>query len=136
MQADGMTDLLMAPAKLKDQIPGISGTRNLTDNISDLKAQVAANNKGIGLVKELIEEYSLEVVQAYMKFIQVRPLAISRFKKHGQSCILCGTNIHFCFDSRVGADLLTHLVNSTMPRQAAIRPQSLAVGTAKCDLDN
>ena len=95
MQADGMTDLLMAPAKLKDQIPGISGTRNLTDNISDLKAQVAANNKGIGLVKELIEEYSLEVVQAYMKFIQVRPLMVSRFKKHCQSCILCGCD--FCF---------------------------------------
>ena len=59
----------MAPAKLKDQIPGISGTRNLSDNLSDMKAQVAANNKGISLVKELIEEYSLEVVQAYMKFI-------------------------------------------------------------------
>ena len=66
-----MTELLMAPAKLKDEIPGISGTRNLSDNISDLKAQVAANNKGISLVKELIEEYSLDVVQAYMKFIQV-----------------------------------------------------------------
>jgi hypothetical protein len=40
MQTEGITDRLMAPAKLKDRIPGISGTRNLTDNISDLKAQV------------------------------------------------------------------------------------------------
>ena len=31
----------MAPAK----IPGSSGTRNLADNLSDLKAQIAANNK-------------------------------------------------------------------------------------------
>ena len=31
---------------------------------------VAANNKGIGLVGQLIDEYSLEVVQAYMTHIQ------------------------------------------------------------------
>ena len=71
LQTQGITDLLMAPAKLKDKIPNISGTRNLSDNISDLKAQVAANNRGISLVKELIKEYSLEIVQAYMTFIQV-----------------------------------------------------------------
>ena len=39
-QGEGITDILMSPAKLKDTIPGISGTRNLSDNISDLKAQV------------------------------------------------------------------------------------------------
>jgi 5-oxoprolinase (ATP-hydrolysing) len=31
-------------------IPGCSGSRNLKDCISDLRAQVAANNKGIHLV--------------------------------------------------------------------------------------
>ena len=71
LQTMGITDLLMEPAKLKDQFPDISGTRNLNDNLSDLKAQVAANNKGIGLVSDLIAEYSLPVVQAYMGFIQV-----------------------------------------------------------------
>jgi len=35
--------------------------------------QVAANNRGILLVRDLIQEYSLEVVQAYMTFIQVTP---------------------------------------------------------------
>lgn len=35
--------------------------------------QVAANNRGIQLVGELIEEYSLEVVQAYMRYIQACP---------------------------------------------------------------
>ncbi|ORX55169.1 hypothetical protein DM01DRAFT_1321549 [Hesseltinella vesiculosa] len=50
--------------------PGCSGTRLLQDNISDLKAQIAANQKGITLVKRLIEEYSLEVVQAYMLHIR------------------------------------------------------------------
>jgi len=50
--------------------PGKQGTRALRDNLSDFKAQIAANNKGIDLVKGLIEEYGLVYVQAYMKFIQ------------------------------------------------------------------
>lgn len=49
---------------------GATGTRNLADNLSDLKAQVAANQKGIQLVSELIDAYGLKVVQAYMDYIQ------------------------------------------------------------------
>lgn len=66
-QEEAVTQALMAPA----QVPGSSGTRNLHDNLSDLRAQVAANQKGIQLVNELIDEYGLEVVQAYMAHIQV-----------------------------------------------------------------
>jgi 5-oxoprolinase (ATP-hydrolysing) len=46
------------------------GTRTLSDNLSDLKAQVAANNKGEQLIKDLITEYGLNYVHAYMNFIQ------------------------------------------------------------------
>jgi 5-oxoprolinase (ATP-hydrolysing) len=70
-QGEGITEILMAPGKLKDSIPGISGTRNLSDNLSDLKAQVAANNRGIALVTDLIAEYGLPTVTAYMHHIQV-----------------------------------------------------------------
>jgi len=42
LQTDGITEILQAPGKLVDKIPGISGTRNLGDNLSDLKAQVRA----------------------------------------------------------------------------------------------
>ena len=59
---------LKKPAKYE----GCSGTRNLHDNLSDLRAQVAANQKGIKLVQELMDEYTLPVVQAYMAHIQVR----------------------------------------------------------------
>ncbi|XP_041970893.1 5-oxoprolinase [Aricia agestis] len=52
------------------EVPGCSGTRNLADNLSDLKAQVAANQRGIQLVGELIDQYGLGVVQAYMAHIQ------------------------------------------------------------------
>ncbi|XP_060681659.1 5-oxoprolinase [Hemiscyllium ocellatum] len=65
-QEEAVTEALMAPAK----IPGSSGTRNLHDNLSDLRAQVAANQKGIQLVNELIDVYGLDVVQAYMAHIQ------------------------------------------------------------------
>ncbi|CAG8444302.1 15333_t:CDS:10 [Acaulospora colombiana] len=64
---DGLTDILLhQPARY----PGCSGTRCLRDNISDLKAQVAANHKGITLVKALIRECGLDVVQAYMMHIR------------------------------------------------------------------
>ncbi|POR31119.1 Hydantoinase [Tolypocladium paradoxum] len=50
--------------------PGSSGTRCFQDNVSDLKAQVAANHAGIRLVRQLIEEYTMDVVQVYMRAIQ------------------------------------------------------------------
>ncbi len=68
----GITRLLQTPATLSRQ-PGeapISGTRLLADNLSDLKAQVAANQRGIDLLLEMVDYWSLEVVQAYMKHIQ------------------------------------------------------------------
>lgn len=52
------------------QYPGCSGTRCLADNISDLKAQVAANQKGINLINTLIDDYTENVVQFYMRSIQ------------------------------------------------------------------
>ncbi|XP_063975496.1 5-oxoprolinase isoform X2 [Diachasmimorpha longicaudata] len=61
-----VTEALMSPSKY----PGSSGTRNLPDNLSDLKAQIAANHKGTQLVNELIDIYGLDVVQAYMGHIQ------------------------------------------------------------------
>jgi 5-oxoprolinase (ATP-hydrolysing) len=32
------------------------GTRNLSDNLADLHAQIAANRKGITLIESLIEQ--------------------------------------------------------------------------------
>lgn len=52
------------------QYPDCSGTRCLADNINDLKAQIAANQKGINLISALIEDYGEEVVQFYMQSIQ------------------------------------------------------------------
>lgn len=62
-----ITELLLhEPAKRA----GISGTRGLSDNLSDLKAQVAANNQGINLIQALIQEHTLAQVHRYMYAIQ------------------------------------------------------------------
>lgn len=50
--------------------PGCSGTRCLADNINDLRAQVSANQKGISLIENLIQEYGEETVMFYMESIQ------------------------------------------------------------------
>ncbi len=52
------------------QYPGCSGSRCLADNLNDLKAQIAANQKGISLISTLIEDYREDVVQFYMRNIQ------------------------------------------------------------------
>jgi 5-oxoprolinase (ATP-hydrolysing) len=67
-QEAGITELLLKPGTIG--IPGCAGSRNLRDCISDLRAQVAANHKGIQLVRELIGEYGLRTVHAYMHHIQ------------------------------------------------------------------
>ncbi len=79
-QETGIRERLLAPGNIHPQ-PGrpiISGTRLLADNISDLKAQVAANQKGIELVLEMVERYGLEVVQAYMGHVQDAAEAVVR----------------------------------------------------------
>ena len=63
---DGVLDEVGLARLLCDepaQYPGSSGTRRYQDNVTDLKAQVAANHCGIGLIHQLIEEYSMEVIQ-------------------------------------------------------------------------
>ena len=68
----GITEVLQSPGRVKTgpDEPKCVGTRALSDNCADLRAQVAANQKGIKLMEELIAQYSLEVVQQYMKYIQ------------------------------------------------------------------
>lgn len=44
--------------------------RNVEENIADLKAQVAANKRGIHEVTRMIEQFGLDVVQAYMSHVQ------------------------------------------------------------------
>ncbi|KAK8866073.1 hypothetical protein IAR55_001224 [Kwoniella newhampshirensis] len=52
------------------QYPGCSGCRNFRDVESDVKAQIAANNKGSSLLRALVAEYDLDTVHRYMEHIK------------------------------------------------------------------
>ncbi|XP_077214613.1 oxoprolinase 1 isoform X2 [Tasmannia lanceolata] len=68
-QEEGIIKLLESPSE-EFSARKIPGTRRLQDNLSDLRAQVAANQRGISLIKELIEQYGLDTVQSYMTHVQ------------------------------------------------------------------
>ena len=63
---DGIRELFEIPAKFT----GSSATRNIENNISDLKAQVSANQRGINLLYDLIKEYGFPLVEYNMKSIR------------------------------------------------------------------
>ena len=86
----GITAHLLAPGTLG--IPGCVGSRNLADCLSDLRAQVAANTKGIGLVKELIAEQpsgpsgGIRRVHGYMTHIATNA-------EHAVRALLCNFSL-------------------------------------------
>ena len=44
--------------------------RNPAQNIADLKAQIAANEKGVQELRKMVAQYGLDVVRAYMRHVQ------------------------------------------------------------------
>ena len=45
-------------------------SRNPAQNMADLKAQIAANEKGVQELRRMVEQFGLGVVQAYMRHVQ------------------------------------------------------------------
>ncbi|HMG28604.1 MAG TPA: hydantoinase B/oxoprolinase family protein [Jiangellaceae bacterium] len=45
-------------------------SRNPATNLADLRAQIAANEKGVDEVRRMIDHFGLDVVQAYMRHVQ------------------------------------------------------------------
>lgn len=44
--------------------------RNVDQNIADLKAQIAANGKGVSELMDMVKQFGLETVNAYMQHVQ------------------------------------------------------------------
>ncbi|MCZ4290017.1 hydantoinase B/oxoprolinase family protein [Hoeflea alexandrii] len=44
--------------------------RNVTQNVADLKAQIAANEKGVADLRKMVTDFGLDVVEAYMGHVQ------------------------------------------------------------------
>lgn len=75
---EGMRKLLTEPGKY----PRVTPSRKLNENISDLKAQIAANTKGSNLIAALMEEYGTATVHFYMAKIQENAeIAVRNFLK-------------------------------------------------------
>jgi 5-oxoprolinase (ATP-hydrolysing) len=51
-------------------VGGAHPARNPAQNIADLRAQVAANEKGVQELEALVRRYGLETVEAYMRHVQ------------------------------------------------------------------
>lgn len=49
---------------------GTHPSRNPLQNLADLKAQIAANEKGVQELRKVVAQFGLEVVQAYMRHVQ------------------------------------------------------------------
>ena len=61
LQEQAMLDLLAS---------GRYPSRNPQQNMADLRAQLAANEKGLQELRKMVSEFGLEVVQAYMHHVQ------------------------------------------------------------------
>jgi 5-oxoprolinase (ATP-hydrolysing) len=51
-------------------VSGSYPARNVEQNLADLRAQIAANEKGVQALREMVAHFGLEVVRAYMKHVQ------------------------------------------------------------------
>ncbi len=49
---------------------GLYPSRNPQQNMADLNAQIAANEKGVQELRKMVEQFGLDVVQAYMGHVQ------------------------------------------------------------------
>lgn len=67
-QEEKLRELLTTPVRLENR--WIPGSRKVEDNLADLRAQVAANQKGVVLLQQMIEHYGKSVTFAYMRHIQ------------------------------------------------------------------
>jgi 5-oxoprolinase (ATP-hydrolysing) len=68
--------LLVSDGRLREQETiGLLGgaeypSRDIPTNLADLRAQIAANSKGIQELHRMVENFGLDVVHAYMKHVQ------------------------------------------------------------------
>ncbi|MEO8755042.1 MAG: hydantoinase B/oxoprolinase family protein, partial [Casimicrobiaceae bacterium] len=98
-------------------------SRNPQQNMADLKAQVAANEKGVQELRRMVEQFGLPVVAAYMRHVQdnaeesVRRV-ITRLKD-GQFTLLLDNGARICVAIRVDAAARSATIDftGTSPQQ-------------------
>ena len=68
--------LLVEEGRLREKetiallLSGKYPVRNVQQNLADLQAQIAANEKGVQALREMVSHFGLDVVRAYMRHVQ------------------------------------------------------------------
>ncbi|MFA6211118.1 MAG: hydantoinase B/oxoprolinase family protein [Candidatus Obscuribacterales bacterium] len=70
--ADGKFDETLFVEKLQS---AIYPPRNIRQNINDIKAQIAANNKGIEALQAMVQKYGRKTVTNYMEYVRANAAA-------------------------------------------------------------
>ena len=109
-------------------------SRNPAQNMADLKAQIAANEKGVQELRKMVAQFGLDVVQAYMGHVQdnaeeaVRRV-ITRLKD-GQFTLPLDNGAHIQVAIRVNAAKRTAEIDFT--GTSAQQPNNFNAPTAVC----
>lgn len=88
--------------------------RNPDQNIADFKAQIAANNRGVQELLKMVEQYSLEVVQNYMIFVQ------DNAEEAVRKAIDVLKDGSFCYEMDSGAKIQVKVTINNQNRSAKI----------------
>ncbi len=102
-------------------------SRNPAQNMADLKAQIAANEKGLQELRKMVDHFGLDVVQAYMRHVQDnaeesvrRAIAlIAKRQQDGQFTLPLDNGAQICVAVRVNAAERSAVIDftGTSPQQ-------------------
>ncbi len=93
---------------------GPYGSRNPETNLADLRAQMAANRKGVDEVGKMIDHFGLDVVQAYMRHVQ------DNAEEAVRRVIDRLEDGEFCYQMDSGAKISVHITVDRATRSATI----------------
>ncbi|MGB8389644.1 hydantoinase B/oxoprolinase family protein [Mycobacterium sp.] len=93
---------------------GPYGSRNPETNLADLRAQMAANRKGVDEVRKMIDHFGLDVVQAYMRHVQ------DNAEEAVRRVIDRLEDGEYCYQMDSGAKISVHITVDRATRSATI----------------
>lgn len=88
--------------------------RNIAQNLADLRAQIAANEKGAQELQRMVQRFGLEVVQAYMQHVQ------NNAEESVRRVIDVLQDGHFCYELDNGAQIKVKVTVNKAQRSATV----------------
>jgi 5-oxoprolinase (ATP-hydrolysing) len=89
-------------------------TRNFHHNLADLKAQIAANEKGVQELRKMVAHFGLDVVQAYMTHVQ------NNAEESVRRVLGALKDGEFCYEMDSGAKICVSIKVDQKKREAVI----------------